>query len=151
MSMDGAHAAPESGRAMPFMKWTLQLSVGISKFDAEHQRLVELVNAVFDADQTGAGKDALGARLDALIAYTQTHFANEERALQKHAFPGHAAHKAEHEALTAQVVAFRDRFLAGDSASLNHELLSFLKHWIKNHIQGTDRRYTRFLTGKDLS
>lgn len=136
---------------MPFMKWTLALSVGISKFDAEHRRMVDLVNAVHDAESGGTTPVDLRERLDALVEYTQVHFANEERAMQRHDFPALAAHKAEHEALTAQVLQLRERLGASESATFNHELLAFLKKWIIEHIQGTDRRYTRFLTGKDLS
>ena len=89
---------------MPLMEWNDKLSVGITQFDNEHKRLVAMVNDLFDGVQAGRGKDLLGPVLDGLITYTKTHFANEERYMQLHNFPEFAAHKAEHDALTKQVM-----------------------------------------------
>lgn len=89
---------------MPLMEWNEKLSVGVQQFDSEHKKLVGMVNDLFDAVQAGRGKDILGPILDGLIGYTKTHFANEERYMTQHGFPGLAAHKAEHDALAKQVL-----------------------------------------------
>jgi len=136
---------------MSYMEWTLKLSVGISSYDREHQRLVKIINDLHAAMQVGQGAAQLGAILDGLISYAQTHFANEERAMARHKFPGFPAHKAEHEALTQQVRAIHEKFTAGATDALSAETMTFLKAWLLNHIHGTDRGYTRFLAGKDLS
>ena len=84
---------------MPLMEWNDKLSVGVAQFDNEHKKLVAMVNELFDAVQGGHGKEALGKILDGLIAYTKTHFANEERYFQQHGYADYAQHKAEHDAL----------------------------------------------------
>lgn len=135
---------------MPLMEWTDKLSVGVAQFDAEHKKLVGMVNELFDAVQSGHGKEALGKILDGLIAYTKTHFANEERLLQQHGYGDLAAHKREHEALAQQVVDVQRKYHAGATATLSMEVMNFLKNWLVKHIQGSDRKYGVYLNAKGL-
>ncbi|MBK7975276.1 MAG: hemerythrin family protein [Deltaproteobacteria bacterium] len=135
---------------MPLMEWTPKLSVGIGQFDGEHQKLVGMVNDLFDAVQAGRGKDRLGPILDGLIAYTKTHFAAEERLMQQHQYPTFAAHKAEHDALTKQVLDVQQKFNGGATAALSMEVMSFLKNWLVKHILGTDKSYGPYLNQKGV-
>ncbi|MCE9573097.1 MAG: bacteriohemerythrin [Deltaproteobacteria bacterium] len=135
---------------MPLMEWGPKLSVGISAFDGEHQRLVGMVNDLFDAVNAGKGKDRLGPILDGLISYTVTHFQHEEREMKQHAFPGFAKHKEEHDALTKQVSEVQRKFAAGATAALSVEVMNFLKNWLIKHIMGTDKGYTAFLQAKGV-
>ena len=135
---------------MPLMEWNEKLSVNVKQFDDEHKRLVGMVNDLFDAVQGGRGKDALGSILDGLISYTKTHFANEERYMKQHSFPAFAAHKAEHDALTAQVIDVQKKYNSGATAALSMEVMNFLKNWLGKHIQGTDKKYGPFLNDKGI-
>ncbi len=135
---------------MPLMEWNDKLSVGITQFDNEHKRLVAMVNDLFDGVQAGRGKDVLGPVLDGLITYTKTHFANEERYMQQHSFPEFAAHKAEHDALTKQVMDVHTKYQAGASAVLSMEVMNFLKNWLVKHIMGSDKAYTPFMNSKGV-
>jgi hemerythrin len=135
---------------MPLMEWTEKLSVGVKQFDAEHQKLVGMVNDLFDAVQAGKGKDLLGPILDGLISYTKTHFANEEKYFAQHQYPNFQAHKAEHDALAKQVLDVQAKFKAGASAALSMEVMNFLKNWLVKHILGTDKAYGPFLNGKGI-
>ena len=135
---------------MPLMEWGPKLSVGITAFDTEHQRLVTMVNDLFDAVNAGKGKDRLGPILDLLIGYTVTHFQHEEREMKAHNFPAFAKHKEEHDALTKQVAEVRQKFAAGNNAALSAEVMAFLKNWLIKHIMGTDKGYTAFLVSKGV-
>lgn len=135
---------------MPLMEWNDKLSVGITQFDNEHKRLVAMVNDLFDGVQAGRGKDLLGPVLDGLITYTKTHFANEERYMQLHNFPEFAAHKAEHDALTKQVLDVEKKFRAGATAVLSMEVMNFLKNWLVKHIMGTDKHYGPYLNARGV-
>ncbi|MBP2290441.1 bacteriohemerythrin [Azospirillum rugosum] len=135
---------------MPLMEWNDKLSVGVTQFDNEHKKLVAMVNELFDAVQAGRGKDALGKILDGLIAYTKTHFANEERYFQQLGYPDLAAHKAEHDALARQVLDVQQKYHSGATATLSMEVMNFLKNWLVKHIQGTDKKYGPFLNGKGI-
>ena len=135
---------------MPLMEWGPKLSVGITAFDTEHQRLVTMVNDLFDAVNAGKGKDRLGPILDLLIGYTVTHFQHEEREMKRLGYPAFDKHKAEHDALTQQVSDVQRKFASGATAALSIEVMNFLKNWLIKHIMGTDKSYTAFLNSKGL-
>jgi hemerythrin len=129
---------------MALITWSSAYSVGIPEIDSQHQRLVRLTNELHDAMITGSGAAALGKILDDLIAYTRGHFATEERMMQAKHFDGYAAHKMEHDRLTAKVLTLQREFKAGRMA-LSIEVLQFLKLWLDHHILGTDKKYMEAL------
>ncbi len=135
---------------MSLMEWTESMSVGVTQFDDEHKKLIVLINDLFDAVQAGRGRQALGSVLDELVDYTKTHFSHEEHNLKKFNYPDFAAHKKEHDVLTKQVIDIQRKYHGGATAMLSMEVMSFLKSWLINHIQGTDSRYTAFLNEKGL-
>ena len=68
---------------MPLMQWNEKMSVGVSTFDNEHKKLIDLVNALHDGIQANRTPDVLGKVLDGLISYTATHFKHEEEFFAK--------------------------------------------------------------------
>jgi hemerythrin len=148
---DGAVAASaREGHRMPLMEWDDKLSVRIAAMDEQHQKLVALLNELFDAMMAGQGRDRLGHVTGALVDYTKTHFSQEEELMAQHGYPDLAAHRAAHEALTKKVLEAQQRYRAGASAALSIDMLNFLKSWLVNHIQGTDKKYGVWLSGKGV-
>jgi hemerythrin len=94
-------------------EWDSRYSVGNHSIDAQHQALFAIAQELFTAMSAGQGKSALSRTLDRLANYTTSHFAHEERLMQRHQYPDLAAHKAEHEALRARVLQFQSDFRAG--------------------------------------
>ncbi|MGB8601663.1 MAG: hemerythrin domain-containing protein, partial [Rhizomicrobium sp.] len=64
---------------MSLMHWNENLSVGVDSIDADHKKLVGMVNDLFDGVKEGKGIETVGHILDGLIAYTVEHFDREER------------------------------------------------------------------------
>ena len=89
----------------------------------------------------GKGAEVLHPVLDQLLKYTKSHFAAEERYMQGARFPGFAAHKQEHEALTNQVEDFID--VRNEKIALSLRISKFLKQWLDQHILGSDRVYAK--------
>ncbi len=117
--------------------------------DAQHPRLFDLINRLYTAVKEAKGAAATEQALQELIAYTQTHFADEERLMQQHGYTEFSAHKPIHEKLIAQVLEFEREFKAG-RAGLNMELMEFLKDWLTEHILKTDVKYGRELCRKGV-
>ncbi len=132
---------------MAFFVWTDKYSVGIQQVDEQHKRLVEMVNDLYEAMKAGRGNEVLGTVFNNLLAYTRTHFAEEEELMQQCGFPGFSAHKQLHDRLTKQVLDLGEQFRGG-SNSLTVPVASFLKDWLVDHIQGTDRKYVPFMKGQ---
>lgn len=135
---------------MPLMNWNDKMSVGIEVFDADHKKLIAMLNDLFDAVQAGKGKDVLGKILDGLVDYTKMHFSREEQMMQKHSYVDYAAHKKEHDDLAKQVLDVQKKYQSGQTATLSMEVMNFLKNWLVKHIQGTDKKYGPFLNTKGV-
>jgi len=131
-------------------EWRNEFSVEIGSVDAQHKMLFAIANELYNAMASGQSKMALGRILDRLVQYTKVHFAHEERLMRLHGYPDFAVHKAEHDALTAQVMKFQEDFTRGRVA-MSVQLLQFLKSWLEAHIKGTDQKYSPFLRSKAVA
>jgi hemerythrin-like metal-binding protein len=138
-----------AGASGGLFHWDDSFRVNIGVIDMQHQKLMSMVNELHQAMVEGSGKHKLGEILSNLIKYTRDHFATEERLMQSHACPDFLAHKCEHEHLTATVLDFQRRFLSNE-VGLTIEVMDFLKDWLRNHILGSDKRYSPFLNAKGV-
>jgi len=127
-----------------FMPWSNSLSVNIVQIDDQHKKLVAMVNELHRAMKLKKSNSVIGSILDRLADYTVTHFGTEETLFARYGYPEEKAHVEIHRKLVAQVVDVQKKFKAGE-AMVSMELMSFLKDWLINHIQGTDKKYSSFL------
>jgi len=131
-------------------EWKSDYAVNIPSIDGQHQNLFAIGRDLYAAMSAGQGKAALGKILEKLVQYTAMHFAHEERLMQKHRYPDFAKHKAEHDALVKQVVAFQAEFSAGRS-TMAVPVLQFLKDWLEKHIKGSDLAYAPYLKAQKVA
>ena len=129
---------------MAIMMWNNQFATGIASIDKQHQQLVGYVNDLYDAMTQNKGDAVTRKVLNDLVGYTVTHFAHEEQYFRKTGYPETAAHIAEHDALKKQVGDFSKKYSAGQ-ATVNAELMNFLKNWLSNHILKSDKKYAGHL------
>jgi hemerythrin len=135
---------------MPLMTWTEKMSVGVKVLDDDHKKLVSMLNELHDGLQAGHGKEALGKILDGLINYTKIHFGREEQFFSKTAYADSAAHKKEHDELTRQVIDVQQKYKSGAVSTLSLEVMNFLKNWLIQHIQGSDKKYGPHLNAQGI-
>jgi hemerythrin-like metal-binding protein len=124
-----------------FFAWNSSYSVGCDAMDQEHKRMVEIINNLYGAMRQGKGNEVIGSILDGLVEYTKTHFSHEERLMKDAGYPALEEHKREHNSLTEQVMAILDKSRSNGVLSL--DVMSFVKEWLVNHIQGSDKLYGR--------
>lgn len=127
-----------------FFKWSPAYSVNIQAIDDQHRELVNILNRLFVAVSKREGDQAIAGILDALLTYTGTHFALEERLMKQAGYQDYDAHKAEHRRLLAQLDQLCKKHLV-DEKAIYFEMLSFLKTWLREHIQGVDTQYSAAL------
>jgi hemerythrin len=135
--------------ATNLITWSDRYSVGVEKIDAEHQKLVALVNELYAAIMAGNPADVTARVLNSLVAYTLSHFASEEMLMKRCNYPGYPQHKAEHEKLVAQVKQLQQDLKAG-KATVSQEVMSFLQSWLIGHILGVDKKYTGYMHAAGL-
>jgi hemerythrin len=130
--------------------WKPQYSVQITTIDGQHQNLFRIAAELYAAMSAGQGKAALSRILDRLVQYTQVHFAYEERLMRLCDYPDLAAHCAQHQALTRQVLAFQTDYDSGKVA-MTVQLFTFLKDWLQKHIAETDQKYAPYMKNKAVA
>jgi hemerythrin-like metal-binding protein len=132
------------------MKWSNALMVGHPTIDRDHQKLVDLLNRLYEAMQSGKGTKVCDQVLSELIAYTKSHFATEEQLMAASQYPKFREHKAMHTQLVNDVMDFKSR-LDGGSTTLSVSLFKFLKDWLANHILASDRDLVAALKARSAS
>lgn len=120
--------------------WSDSYSIGIQEVDEQHQVLVSLLNQLHEAIREHHGKATSREILDRLAEYTRTHFLLEESLQRLTHYPGFEIHKQQHEDLIKQVQELQFK-LDHENATITFELLHFLKNWLTQHINDSDRRF----------
>ncbi len=123
---------------MAYLHWSNDLNTGIEVIDKQHQRIVDYLNELDNANE-GGNQETVNYVLNQLVDYTLTHFAFEEELQERAGYPFIKAHKRVHEIFTKRVAEFQKRSAAGENVA--PELLSMLKIWLVNHIKGDDADY----------
>lgn len=130
-------------------EWNSTYSVKVGAMDAQHKRLFQIIQELYNAMRSGHGKEVAADVLRRLLDYTVQHFTAEEKLMEQKGYPDLAAHQALHRALTDKVRAFKKDFEAG-MAGITPELMRFLQSWLTNHIQTVDQKYSEFLNSKGV-
>lgn len=123
------------------------MSVGVPEIDADHRVLVSLINQVREAGEGFEATAVTGSVLNALVDYTNYHFAREERMREAIGHPRLVEHKTRHETMRAQVLDYLERYLADPQAVDVADLAGFLEDWLVTHIMKEDMAYRPLAEG----
>jgi len=123
---------------MAYLVWQADLDTGIGVIDAQHKRIVEMINQLHEA-QAHHDRALLGGVMEELVDYTISHFAFEETLLEDSGYQFTRAHKKVHELFIKRVSDYRTRFEAGEDVA--EELKGLLGRWLFNHIRNDDANY----------
>ena len=129
--------------------WDDKYSVNVSEIDNQHKKLVDLINKLHDAMKQGKSKEVLSEIISELINYTDVHFKTEEKYFDKFNYPKSDAHKTLHKNFVDKVLDFKNKYESGNAA-LSIEIINFLKDWLINHINGSDKEYSSFFNEHGL-
>ncbi len=132
---------------MALFAWSDDLSVGNQFIDADHKKLIQLINDFHNAMEQGRGNDVIGKVLNNLIIYTKEHFQREQTEMQRIQYPKYLAHKLEHEKLIKDVLELQQSFAKGTNM-LSLKVSKFLRDWLVNHILQTDKLLANALRTK---
>ena len=130
--------------------WKEEYSVGVKELDAQHQKLVAILDELNSALLKAKGAEISGPIIDRLAAYAKEHFATEERLFKKYNYPEERQHKAEHNSFLTQLNKFRKEYDRGNKL-VAVDLMQFVKKWFVDHLQTTDYRYVPFLKEHGIS
>ena len=135
-----------NGRSLLFtmdnnmIEWEDKFSVGISMIDEEHKKLIDIINMAIIAKEHNVNTEEIKDVLREMTDYTLTHFTTEEAYMKAFNYSEYQDHKEEHRGFSSEIIAYTYKVIKGDYQFAN-ELIEYLKHWLVNHIQVTDKKY----------
>jgi hemerythrin len=132
------------------IEWEDKFSVGISIIAEEHKNLIGILNKAIIANEHYDNTEETKYILCDMIEYARKHFSAEETYMVMFNFPEYQTHRKEHLAFTNNTVLSYHNLISGDHQIAN-EILEYLKNWLVNHIQVSDRKYVNCLNENYLN
>ena len=139
----------QESEGMAILTWNAELSVHIKSIDAQHQKLIDLINSLQKQISIGMGKDNVAPVLAELLGYIVSHFKYEEKLMSDKGYPEYSAHKKEHAGITAQVRGLSHTLGSGKPIS-SPEMSAVIKNCLTQHIMSADKSYSSFLIEKGV-
>ncbi|MFV0421537.1 bacteriohemerythrin [Oleidesulfovibrio sp.] len=130
-------------------EWSDSLSVKIETIDSQHKGLVNLINELHAAMRQRKSTSHLVGIVGKLKDYTVNHFDTEEKLFNRHGYPATEEHIQEHRKFVEKVLAFENDLKQG-KVTVTMDVMRFLKNWLTGHINGTDKKYSKFLVNKGV-
>ncbi len=115
-------------------------SVGISMIDKEHKKIIGILNKAIFAKEHNDSPEEIKEVLKEMTNYALTHIKIEESYMELFNYPYYQDHKEEHRDFHFETKDYLYKLMKGDSQAAN-EMLEYLKSWLVNHIQGTDKKF----------
>lgn len=132
---------------MEYIRWESAYALDLPEIDNQHRELLEVMNTLWACVVKAAPEKELEDVLDQLREYTRTHFVAEETLMRIQQYPQLDAHMKQHQDFIDQLTQAKGKLATNPAAAL--ELLGFLKDWLVNHIDRSDRHYAdHFLRAK---
>lgn len=132
-----------------FVEWKDGYSVGIDSIDQQHKKLLSLINQLQTAVDYSTGEQFEQEALDELVDYTKTHFTYEEGLMRDNDYPDFEPHKAQHEKMFNKVGEVLAEYEKDHDTAMSNTA-EYLKDWLINHINGTDKEYSSYLISKGV-
>jgi hemerythrin-like metal-binding protein len=127
-----------------FVIWKGKYSVGIPAMDADHKKLLNLINHLQTAIHYQTGDEFEKEALTELLAYTRQHLKHEEELMEEFNYPGLASHRELHNEFIRQAESFVQQYHIHGHEALAR-LADYLRDWLVHHINGSDQEYGDFI------
>jgi len=129
-------------------EWTSDMEIGHPDIDEQHKRMFllakEVVEPLINATEHGPG----ATQLQALIEFTQEHFAFEEELMRSAGYPEADRHAKYHASLLKELVTYCFKVQRGENTN-PAGLMAFLGDWLVLHIDSADRELAAWLKSRD--
>ncbi|UCD62798.1 MAG: hemerythrin family protein [Candidatus Zixiibacteriota bacterium] len=129
---------------MEILTWHKSYNIGAADIDRQHRDIFRLINRVHQALASETTTEKTGDILTQLMTDVRGHFADEEKVMERAAYPLLPKHRQKHQELMATLKPLMAR--CGENGNIvATRLLAFLKDWWQKHILEDDARIGRHL------
>jgi len=130
-------------RHMKKITWSEEYSVGVEALDAQHQKIIEMINLLADSSKQGGDLDAIAFVVNEMHSYIIEHFSTEEKMLKKKKYPGLKAQRASHDAFIKEF-SYICLEVSRDRSGGVKRLTDYLSNWWSSHILEEDMQYKKY-------
>jgi len=120
--------------------WSDAYKLGVEEIDAQHQKMIGIINKLYSAMVAATEKEELGVILKEMTDYADYHFSTEEKYFDQFDYVDKEEHKKSHEAYRAKITKFSEEYY-NNAVMLPFEMMDFLGEWWTGHILGSDKEY----------
>jgi hemerythrin len=125
--------------------WHPSLASGNADIDEQHQEIIRRLADLVEALESGR-RNEIGNTFTFLGDYVAEHFAAEELAMERTAYPGRNVHVAAHARFVREYAELRRLYeAAGPSFAIAVKTATWIQDWLKAHVYGADRALARHL------
>ncbi len=135
---------------MAVLQWSEDFSVNIKEIDDQHKVLISMINELHEALLAKKGREVQKPIIDKMVAYAKDHFALEENYMRKFNYADYEAHHRSHAVFTQKADELQER-LEKVGFVFTVEIINFLRDWLRDHILGVDKKYSRLFNENGLS
>jgi len=136
-------------KGIDIFPWDNNFNTGLAEVDAQHRRLVGLINQLASHLALGLDKIELERIFDELVAYTDYHFSTEE-AIWHQYLPGDSeeeGHLKGHGKFISTLFRLKAEHADKNQADNTEDILDFLVRWLAAHILESDRHMAFIVQG----
>jgi hemerythrin-like metal-binding protein len=128
------------------IEWDDSFSVGHSKIDSQHKKIIELINYADECIKLKNGDyENANTALNNMFDYLDIHFKTEEELMGISNYPEFVKHKSLHFEFVKKWSELNKKIIKENSFEFMSELSGFLKDWLIKHILITDKKFGEFL------
>ncbi len=133
---------------METFTWGPHFDVGDDKINREHQKLIAMMRNLAQLCKKSVPKQQVLFAYDALIQFTEEHFADEEELMAELNYPDLENHKKIHQQLLDNLYKYREELVVSVYGVLPSSVFDFFQNWLMTHILIVDQKYGAVLKEK---
>lgn len=130
--------------------WQDKFSVGVTEMDAQHKKLIAMINRLITEQKTLTTPETIANLLTEMIDYSREHFRAEEYLMSEYGYDKKDEQVQLHEEFIQKTLEFCSATGIGPNI-LSVALLEYLQTWLMDHILKDDMQYKVFFADKGVA
>jgi hemerythrin len=128
---------------MPIIKWEDDFSVGVKEIDAQHKKIIDIINKVYEMIRDNNFDNAdIQQILKDLQDYADRHFSTEEIYFREFDYEKTDSHIGAHNDYRKRLAEMKENYETGFKKEILYDISDFMNGWWVWHINHTDKEYT---------
>jgi hemerythrin-like metal-binding protein len=132
---------------MNSIEWSERFSVGVAELDAQHRRLIAIINRLLESAELKLESEILSDTFNELTQYALEHFRLEEQMMRAVGYPDLEAHQNAHESFLVRVAELGMETWSGHT-EVPAALVTLLTDWLQDHLLKVDMAYKPHLAAR---